>query len=288
MTRAQLLDHGLTPKMIAVRLAGGRLLRHAPGVYLVGHAALSGDGRRLAAVRAHGPRAVLSHRSASAAWGLQPPAGGPIHVSTPVRTGRRADRGVRLHHPRWLPPEETTVRDAIPVTTLARTIVDLAATVHGRRMEDVIAQADRLALFDLVELRRVLTAHPTRTGAPALTALLDRLAGGGPADLRSTAEVALLELCDRAGLPSPRTNVVLQGFTVDAHWPGTTLIVEVDGFQFHRMPSAFERDRDRDQVLTLAGYVVLRFTSRQLTRAPRRCAERLGTALVRCGASGGP
>jgi hypothetical protein len=133
---------------------------------------------------------------------------------------------------------------------------------RSRALEDVIAQTDRLQLFDLVDVRSVLAAHPTRPGAPKLRALLDRLAGGSAADLRSRLEVA---------------------FMVDFRWPGTDLIVETDGFTYHSTRTAFERDRERDQALTLAGFRVVRFTDRQLTREPERAANRLRLLIAHSG-----
>lgn len=287
VTRRQLLERGVTATMIRRRLAARRLVARYPAVYAVGHVALSRQGRWLEAVYAYGDGAVLSHRTASTAWGLQPPSGGAIHVSTPNRSGLRRRPGIALHHPRRLAADEVTVLDGVPITTWARTLMDLAPRLQGRRMEDVIAQADRLELFDLVELRRVLGAHPRRAGAPALSALLDRLAGVGPADLRSPAEVAMRQLCDDFDLPAPHSNVVVEGLLVDCHWPGTRLVVEVDGYQFHRTRAAFEADRDRDQRLTIAGYVVARFAKSQIDRAPEQAAHRLRALLRRCGASEG-
>jgi hypothetical protein len=152
-----------------------------------------------------------------------------IDVTTPLRSGRQPDRRrIRLHRSGTLAGDEVTVRDAIPVTTPARTLLDLASVLQPRALEDAIAQADRLERFDLVAVRRVLDAHPRQHGAPALRQLLDRLAGSGPADMRSPAEVAMLQLCDDYGLPAPQANVVIEGFLVDFHWPGTDLIVETD------------------------------------------------------------
>jgi very-short-patch-repair endonuclease len=147
-------------------------------------------------------------------------------------------------------------------------------------MEDVIAQANRLGLFDLVAARRCLDEHPRQHGAPALRRLLGDLRGEGAADLRSTLEVRFLQLCDDHHLPAPRANVSLAGFLVDFHWPGTKLVVETDGFTYHSTPSAFEADRQRDQHLTLAGYTVVRFTYNQITREPEVSAARLRRLLA--------
>jgi very-short-patch-repair endonuclease len=279
----QLKACGLDRQTIAHRVARHRLIVLYRGVYAVGHAQLRVEGKWLAAVHAGGPRAVLSHGDAAAAWGLTPVNGSRIDVSTPARSGRTPERPVRLHRVGTLRRDEVTVHDEIPITTVARTLVDVTPRVRDRALEDLIAQADRLGRFDLAEVRRALAVHPRQPGRRRLAALLDRLQGVGPADLRSPAEVAMAQLCDDHRLPAPVTNVEIAGFLVDFHWPGSDLVVEVDGFTYHNMPTAFESDRNRDQVLVLAGWRVVRFTFRQLTREPERCARRLRALLADCG-----
>jgi hypothetical protein len=285
VARRQLSELGLTPQHIAYRIEIGRLIRISRGVYAVGHPRLTREGRWMGAVLTCGPRAVLSHADAAAHWELLPARGVRIDVTTPLRSGRQPDRRrIRLHRSGTLAGDEVTVRDAIPVTTPARTLLDLASALRTRALEDAIAQADRLERFDLVAVRRVLDAHPRQHGAPALRQLLDRLAGSGPADMRSPLEVAMLQLCDDHGLPAPQANVVIRGFLVDFHWPGTDLIVETDSLRYHRMPTVFESDRDRDQVLMLAGYRVARFTDNQITRQRAKSATRLRDLLTSSGA----
>jgi Protein of unknown function (DUF559) len=145
---------------------------------------------------------------------------------------------------------------------------------------------DRLALFDLVEVRRVMEAHPGGKGVPALRTVLASLADSEAADTRSALEVSFLQLCDDHGLPTPAANTRIAGFLVDFHWPGTTLIVETDGFAFHRTRTAFDADRERDQALTLAGYRVVRFTYGQVTRRRRETARRLFGLLAVSGSPG--
>lgn len=269
--------------MVALRVRARRLAPVYPGVYAVGHTALTRQGRWLAAVLACGPAAALSHGDAAALWGIARSRGSRIDVSTPRRSGRTPPWPIRLHRVGTLLPGEVTSEEGIHVTTVARTILDQAATVRGRQMEDMIAQADGLGLFDLVALETTMAAHPKANGISALAALLDRLRGHGPADVRSPGEIALLQLCDDFGIAAPATNVQIHGFTVDAHWPGTCLIVEVDGYRFHRMPTVFESDRDRDQILALAGYAVARFTKRQLEHRRSQSATRLRGLIARFG-----
>jgi hypothetical protein len=284
VTRGQLQALGLTPQHIAHRIAIGRLIRIHRSVYAVGHPSLTREGRWMAAVLACGERAVLSHGDAAALWDLTPARGVVIHVMTPSRSGRAPDRRrVRLHRVGTLTDDERTVLAQIPVTTPARTLLDLAPSLRPRTLEEVIERMDRLALFDLVAVRRVLDTHPRQPGAPKLRMVLERLASAPAADTRSPLEVALLQLCDDYNLPTPLTNTLVAGHLVDFHWPGTDLIVETDGFAFHRTRHAFDADRERDQALALEGYRVIRFTYNQVTRRRRDTARRLRTLLRRSG-----
>jgi very-short-patch-repair endonuclease len=146
-------------------------------------------------------------------------------------------------------------------------------------MEDAVAHANRLDLFDLLAVRRCLDEHPRQHGAPALRRLLDALEGVGAADLRSMLEVLLLQLSDDHQLPEPVANAQVEGFTVDFYWPDKRLVIEADSYTYHSMPSAFERDRERDQQLILAGYTVVRFTYHQVTRKRKAVASRVRRLL---------
>jgi very-short-patch-repair endonuclease len=278
--RQQLLALGLGRKAIAYRVRIGRLLVEYDGVYAVGHRALTRAGRWRTAVAACGPTAVLSHWNAAALWDLLPPRGRLIHVIRPSTSGRDPDPArIRLHRVGTFRAWEGTITEGIQTTTVARTLLDLSPRLRPRAMEDVIARANRLALFDLLGVRRCLREHPRQPGAPALRRLLDALEGIGAADLRSALEVKLLQLCDDHDLPVPHANVRIAGLLVDFHWPGTNLIVETDGYAYHSTRAAFERDRERDQRLTLAGYTVVRFTYNQVTQTPEAVAHRIRRLL---------
>jgi very-short-patch-repair endonuclease len=281
VTRQQLLSAGLTSKEIAVRVRAKRLLPSYPGVYAVGHASLMPEGRRMAAVLACGSGAVLSHGDAAALWGIAAPRGRLIHVSRPSTAGRGPDpRRIRLHRVGTLQPWERTLVEGLPTTTVARTLLDLSSGLRSRAIEDAIAQASRLQLFDLVAVGRCLAAHPRQHGAPALRRVLEELRGTDAADLHSALEVLLLQVCDDYGLPRPATNARVEGLLVDFCWPAKRLVVEADSYTYHSMPSAFERDRERDQQLTLAGYTVVRFTYKQVTRRRRRVAADIRRLLA--------
>lgn len=278
--RPQLLEIGLGTKAIAYRVRVGRLIVEYDGVYAVGHQAMTREGRWRAAVAACGEKAVLSHWDAAAYWGLMPLHGRLIHVTTPSRSGRGPDRTrIKLHRAGTLRPWECAVTEGMPTTTVARTLLDLAPKLRPRTMEDAIAHANRLDLFDLLDVRRCLDEHPRQHGAPALRRLLDALEGVGTADVRSILEVLVLQLCDDYALPEPIANASVDGILVDFFWPAKRLMVEADSYTYHSMPSAFERDRERDQQLTLAGYTVVRFTYAQVSRQPALVRRRLRRLL---------
>jgi predicted transcriptional regulator of viral defense system len=162
VARRQLRALGLHDTAITERVATGRLHRVHRGVHAVGHSVLTPRGRWMAAVLAGGPGAVLSHAAAGALWDLRRSAATRIDISVP-RSGRAKRDGLRVHRPRNLPPDETTTHDGIPVTTPARTILDLAATLQTRPLERLLDQAENARLTDVASL----VAWPEPTPATA-------------------------------------------------------------------------------------------------------------------------
>jgi hypothetical protein len=274
VSRAQLLALDLGPDRINHRLIAGRLQSIHRGVYAVGHGVLTIEGRSMAAVLAAGANAVLSHATAAAAWDLRPIGTGAIHVTVPGDPGRRRRAGIRIHRSTTLEPPGTTTHRGIPITTPARTIIDLAATLKGRPLEQALDRAEQLGLIDFADL----TVQPGRPGSPSLQAVLS-LYTAGSTFTRSELEERFFALCDDHGLPRPASNTRIEGSEVDFVWRDARLIVEVDGYRYHRSPSAFEDDRERDVVLSLAGWRVLRFTWAQLTRRPAWVARAVRLAL---------
>jgi Transcriptional regulator, AbiEi antitoxin len=265
VSRRQLLERGVGPGAIKHWLRTGRLHLLHHGVYAVGHAAVSPKGRLLAAVLACGDGALASHRSAAWRWELLPAPGGPADVTLPG-TSRRGPRGVRLHRARHLTPEDRSRKEGIPLTSVARTVLDMAAILSRRRLERMLERCDRLRLFDRAALERVCAAYPGHRGATALAALI--AAFQGAPDARSDLERDFLDFCDDHGLPRPAFNTVVEGHLVDARWPGHSLVVELDSWDFHRDRATFESDRRRDADLLVAGHPVLRVTSRRLKGEP--------------------
>jgi hypothetical protein len=262
VTTGQLVEAGLETSAISKRVRSGRLHRIHQGVYAVGHQGLSEEARWMAAVLACGPGALLSHGAAAVHWGLLRPLDGPIDVTVPTQNGRKRRRGIRIHRcgtfKAPLRPQGTekrlapvTVRDHIPVTTVARTIADLPSTLPPRLVRRAIRQAEFLRLPVGIE-----TDHT-----------------------RSDLERDFLRLCRRYGLPLPEVNVLVDGLTVDFLWRDARLVVETDSYATHGGTVAFEDDKARDLRLRRLGYSVHRFSERQLELEPAAVAADVAAGL---------
>jgi predicted transcriptional regulator of viral defense system len=256
---AQLRELGLATGAVEHRVRLGRLHRVHRGVYAVGHVALRREGRWLAAVLACGTGAVLSHRTAAKHWGLLHSDQTRIDVTAPRSRGGAP--GIRLHRSRSLDALDTTSHEGIPITTVPRTLLDLAARVNAHRLERALAQAERLRLYDDRAIRDLLA----RTNGHRGKAILERAIAHEPKLTRSELEARVLGAVRDAGLPEPMVNTALnaldhQPIEVDLHWPAHHLIVELDGYATHGTRHAFEADRRRDAALQAAGQRVMRFT----------------------------
>jgi hypothetical protein len=218
----------------------------------------------MASVLACGPNALLSHKSAASLWSLRPAGSHRIDV-TVAGASRRGPRGVALHRTRRTHRDDRSACDGIPVTSVSRTLVDLAGGVRRRELERAVEAAERLNLFDLPAVERALARSRTRHGTRVLRQVLRDYRE--PPFTRSELERRFVDLCRAAGLPAPSTNIWIVTGEVDAAWPDRRLVVELDG-RHHRTAAAFERDRERDAELQLAGYRVLRVTARRLERDP--------------------
>ena len=274
VARWQLRALGLSNTAISRSARTGRLHRLHHGVYAVGHSVLTREGRWMAAVLAAGTDAVLSHTTAGSAWIIRPLGAGAIHVTIPGDGGRKRRPGIRIHRSRTLTPADTTTHRGIPITTPIRTIIDLASTLPPLPLEQALDQADRRGLIDFAELK-------TRPIPRSLQAILARYTG--PTFTRSELEDRFYALCDDHGLPRPISNTIIEGEEVDFAWRKPRLIVEVDGYGYHRSPTRFENDRERDVMLTLAGWTVMRFTWTQVTTRPDWVARAVAKRLAECG-----
>ena len=232
----------------------------------------------MAAVLGTGAGTVLSHRSAAALWGFFRWGAGLIDVTT-LGSRRRSRRGVSVHRSTRLLPQDVTANGAVPVTTPARTALDLAELITGRRLQRALDEGVRRRLFTDAELHAVIARHPGRTGSGRLKAILAHQAAG-TTFTRSELEELFQGMCRAAGLPYPATNCQVLGRERDFVWHEQCVIVETDGYETHGTRVAFEDDRARDAELTAAGWRVMRFTWRQCRDTPRLVARQVERALT--------
>ena len=230
------------------------------GVYALGRRTLTPNGHRMAAVLSYRPPCVLSHRSAAAVWGIWS-SGARIEVTLERKS--RSHAKIRAHHTATLDPEDVATKDNIPLTSPARTLLDLARTLKPHLLVKAIEEAERRHIFDLMALDRAIARAPRRPGVKTLRAAL---AGyRPPPDTRSPLEHRFYELI-RATRPSPTRRSMFwwpaSRSTSSGH--GTRLVVEVDGRGYHSSPRAFETDRVRDAKLARARCPVLRITEERM------------------------
>jgi Protein of unknown function (DUF559)/Transcriptional regulator, AbiEi antitoxin len=282
VSRNQLRTLGLTDNQISRRARLGRLHPLYRGVYAVGHIRLTQRGCWLAAVvacRSGGGDSVLSHRAAGQLHGiLRSAPSNPIDV---IATRRHQLRGVRCHGVRGLHPDDITIIDAIPVTTVHRAFLDLAEVMHPLRLFDAFELSIRLQQFDLTEMHAMIARNPGRHGLKPLQEQLARLTDA-PAWLDSRLEAEFLfRLRQHPDLPGPLTHQVVEGEPVDFYWPDHRVVLEIDGERYHSLPRDRLNDARRDDKLTLAGYAVLRVSEHDFKNDPERVIAELRALLRR-------
>jgi len=253
----QLRDCGVSKSAVNRWRWEGRLHTVHRGVYALGHPNVPVEGRLVAALLHAGSGALLSHQAAGWWWGILDREPGVIDVSAPGR--RRSLEGVRVHHPRVL---DRTRWRRLPITTVSRTLRDLAAESSIEELRRALAQADYRRLLNIDEVSAACGqgCHGTARLQAALERHEPRIAM-----TRSELERRFLEECEIARIPMPEVNAQVQGWTVDMLWRSERVIVELDGRDNHSSPSQMERDRRKDLQLRAAGYVVVRYTWAQIT-----------------------
>jgi hypothetical protein len=276
----QLRAAGWTRSQIATRVDRGEWHRVFPRVYILGSPELIPLAMESAALLSFGGRAAVSHWTATAISELLKLRLRMIDL-TVARAAVRARPGVRTHLVDFLDAKDVRYRTGLRVTSPARTVVDLAIEASSNELEHAIAEAVARRLMRDDELIDALGRAPqNHPGAARLRARLDH-APDLLLHTQSPGERIAFPLILEAGLPRPRLNQYVEGLKVDMHWPQHKLIVEVDGFQYHGSRQAFENDRRRDQILTAAGYTVIRITWLQLTNEPYRVIAAIAQALGR-------
>jgi len=272
VARVQLRALGLTDAQIDDALHTGRLERVHRGVFGVGHVRLSSTGRAFAAVLACGEGATIGYRSGAALWSLRPSSSPTVEVVLPRRSSAVHD-GVLVHRHPGIGPDERTVLDGVPVTTVARTLLDLAAVVSIEQLRRAVKQAEVFGIFDRREVERLIARHPRHRGATPLRTLLR--SWSDPLRTRSDLEIAFVGLCTRHGLPQPLMNATFLGFEIDAQFPTHGIAVELDGATFHENPLQREDDYAKRAALEAAGLRFVAFTFRQVTDDAGRFPARI-------------
>jgi very-short-patch-repair endonuclease len=270
VSRTQVLAAGVSDNMIESMLANGHLIRRLPGVYAAGHAAPTELTHETEALLSSSLPSCLSHISAAILWGLRPadrhgqPVDILIHGETVVR-----HPGVRSHRTKQLDQKDVRIHRGLPVTSPARTLLDVAPLVSLDELEQMLDDALEHKLVRTSEIRDVLDRCGSgRPGAHRLQQLIDERAGRRSGLARSAWERRLRDLLRRANIAPDDMNVDLYGYIPDMMWREAKLIVEVDGWDPHRQRSRFEADRRKDAILATHGWITLRFTARRIRDEP--------------------
>lgn len=234
----------------------------------------------MAAVLACGPSAALSHWSAAALWGFRSFGGGLIHVTSPSKS---KPKGSLRRHRALLLPDEITEHDGIPVTTVPRTNLDLAAVSDVHVVESCLRQCEYLRLYDSLSLSGLVERYPGHRGNRAVRTALARL-GETPGEAEEGLEERFLVFLDARDLPRPELNAWLEAqgrrYKVDCLWRAQRVIAELDSWQAHGTRSAFRTDKTRDRHLLLAGYSTTRIAKFHLDHEPDALAADLRRLLA--------
>jgi very-short-patch-repair endonuclease len=268
----QVREAGLTKQGIRRRVEAGWLVPQYHGVYAVGHTALTDKSHLIAAVYACGEEALAGYRAAGKLWGILR---GSQRIEVTGPRSRVAGRRFLLHRSRLIHDEDRALLDNIPVTGLARTLVDLADVLTEKRLANAVNEAEMKGLFDLRQVERVLERLSGRKGRHKLNRILAAYRPGQPF-FRSRNERFVYDLCREHGLPTPRVNTWVHTQEVDFYWPEAELALEFDGGAVHRTTKAFYEDRERDRALAAKGIHVVRATDRD---DPVALAEELKAIL---------
>lgn len=276
VSMGQLMTLRVPHRTIEKWVSSGRLHEVHREVYAVGHRRIHQRGYWWAGVLAYGDGALLSHRSAAEIWGFGRQRRS-VEVTAPSgRQGMDRRTGIWIHRCRLF-PEDRTVRDGIPVTTVARTLFDLAEVDDESRLRRAWEEADRL---HLLRLRAVEEVCERGYGRRALRPIRRLLAEArAPSRTRSPLEDRFQDFVVAHRLPPPATNVTVLDHEVDALWPAARLVIELDSWEYHRHRDAFERDRARDPELLLAGYRTIRVTHRRLDNEASALAAQIRALL---------
>lgn len=278
----QLIALGFAADAITYRIETARLHPIHVGVYAVGHAALTRNARWMAAVLAYGPRAVLSHRDAAALWRIYPSSDARIHV-TADRYTRNPRPGLILHRPRRWEPEDHTVHEGIPVTTVERTIVDLASHLSFERLARAWDAAVRLELLDVKKVEAILARSNGRRGLKKVERLCTETRPILESSRSDLERRGYMLFHDTPDIPNPSVNLWVADVAaeVDLTWPDYKVAVELDHEEWHAKTRAQrESDNARDARLQIARWKVLRVSDYRLQTDPHGIVQDIRDLLA--------
>ncbi len=255
-TGADLVERGLGRKEIAGYVRTGWLHDLEGDVYAVGHEALTKQGWLYAALLSGGPNAALSYWTAAVLWRLldRAPNANEIHVST-QRSDREGCRGAVIHAPRKLPENDCTTINSLRVTTLFRTLLDLATVASPAQLLGLVEAAHTVHGIDLLTLAAYARSFRRRPGAARLREAAYSVAG--PVRLRSNLERMFRELAREWGLPEYETNVPFEGQELDVFFRDRNAAIELDWFDYHGGRSSYRRDHRKARKLARVGVALL-------------------------------
>jgi very-short-patch-repair endonuclease len=277
VTGEQLNELGYSETAIKRAVATGRLHAWHRSVFAVGHQGLNPHGLCMAAVLFRGEGALISHQSAVWLWGMEPKLEIPVHVS--VRWRGHSQDAIGLHHCPALRAEDIAETERLPVTGVARTLLDYASEAKPIRLERAIDRADRLDLLDLAAIDRIADKVRGHRGRARLLRAMTIYREEG--FTRSGGEKRMLAALADIGVRRPLVNNFIEGYELDFFWEKERLVVELDSWEHHRSRRSFEEDRERQEKLSMADIEMTRISGTRLKREPRKVAMRIAAHLER-------
>jgi len=286
ISREDLLVAGWSQSGIDRALSSGRLVRIVNGVYRVAGSPSSRRRSQVAALTACAPDGYLARRTAAEVHGLLPVAPGPLQLVMPHhRKAPALPPGLAVvMRSRTLSPHDVVAQEGLQLTSVARTILDLAPTLSSSALAELVATGLRLRVVDEMELSAAVDAHPAARGRARLRAALDLLAEDGRL-ARAEVEIAALAAIVGAGLPRPVVGLRILDHTgafvaeVDLGYPRARLALEIDGYRWHSTPEQKLADEERQNRIILAGWSVLRFSAQVVRREPEVLVAAVAEAL---------
>lgn len=277
IARSQLLELGFSGSAVQRRIDAGLLWPVLKGVYAIGRRDLGERGWWMAGLLACGKGSALSSWSAASCWDIAESQSGTPHICTLDRS-KRSHGCLVVHRPRYLSSEDLAIHRGLPVTSVARTLLDVASEASDARLRAYLDRAETLRIFDRAEFDDLLARAGGHRGRARLVRCMPT---AEPQVTRSELERLFVELCRRFSIPLPEMNAVVGGYEVDAYWPSAGLVVELDGFEFHGSRRSFESDRRRDLALGALGIETMRLSYTMVVDGPTDVAEAIGATLRR-------